>query len=49
MHGYTSRGLGCSSVPVRFNCLPEIGLFTLRRAGSADAEGNGKLNGFAGE
>jgi len=47
MHGYTSRGLGCSSVPVRFNCLPEIGLFTLRRAGQP-ADGNGEPNGVAG-
>lgn len=32
MHGYTSRGLGCSALPVRFNCPPEVTLFELRRA-----------------
>jgi predicted MPP superfamily phosphohydrolase len=32
MHGYTSAGVGCSSVPVRFNCPPEIVLFELNRA-----------------
>jgi hypothetical protein len=32
MPGYTSRGAGCSSLPVRFNCPPEITLHTLRRA-----------------
>ncbi|MDZ7371578.1 MAG: metallophosphoesterase family protein [candidate division KSB1 bacterium] len=31
MTGYTSSGVGCSSVPVRFNCPPEIVLITLRR------------------
>lgn len=30
MHGYTSCGAGCSSLPVRFNCPPEIVLITLR-------------------
>ncbi len=34
MTGYTSRGAGVSSLPVRFNCPPEVTLFTL--AGSAD-------------
>jgi hypothetical protein len=29
MHGYTSVGLGCSIVPVRFNCPPEITLHVL--------------------
>ena len=24
MHGYTSAGVGCSSLPVRFNCPPEV-------------------------
>lgn len=33
MHGYTSGGVGCSSLPVRLNCPPEIILFTLRTAG----------------
>ena len=31
MRGYTTAGVGCSSVPVRFNCPPEIVLFELRR------------------
>ena len=30
MRGFTSTGVGISSVPVRFNCPPEIVLFTLR-------------------
>lgn len=30
MTGYTSNGIGTSAVPVRFNCPPEIVLFTLR-------------------
>jgi len=34
MRGYTSAGVGCSSVPVRFNCPPEIVLFELRRGES---------------
>lgn len=29
MAGYTSRGAGCSIIPVRFNCPPEITLHTL--------------------
>jgi len=32
MHGYTSAGVGCSSLPVRFNCPPELVMFELRRA-----------------
>lgn len=32
MIGYTSRGVGASSVPLRFNCPGEITLITLRRA-----------------
>jgi predicted MPP superfamily phosphohydrolase len=32
MIGYTSAGAGCSIVPVRFNCPPEITLHQLRRA-----------------
>ena len=32
MTGYTSVGVGCSIVPVRFNCPPEITLHHLRRA-----------------
>lgn len=31
MQGYTSRGVGPSSIPVRFNCPGEITLITLRR------------------
>jgi predicted MPP superfamily phosphohydrolase len=34
MQGYTSAGVGCSSVPVRFNCPPEIVVFELRRGES---------------
>ena len=29
MHGYTSAGVGCSSLPVRFNCPPEAALIRL--------------------
>jgi uncharacterized protein len=29
MHGYTTAGVGCSSLPVRFNCPPEIVLIEL--------------------
>jgi predicted MPP superfamily phosphohydrolase len=31
MHGYTSAGIGCSALPIRFNCPPEIVLIELRR------------------
>lgn len=31
MKGYTHPGTGCSMVPVRFNCPPEIGLIELKR------------------
>jgi uncharacterized protein len=31
MTGYTSPGAGVSGIPVRFNCKPEITLFTLRK------------------
>ena len=34
MHGYTSGGIGCSSLPVRLNCPPELVLITLRRSDS---------------
>ena len=30
MHGYTSAGVGCSSLPIRFNCPPELVLLELR-------------------
>ncbi len=32
MRGYTSRGAGVSSIPLRFNCPGEISLITLRKA-----------------
>ncbi|MFL6353181.1 MAG: metallophosphoesterase [Bryobacteraceae bacterium] len=32
MHGYTTSGVGCSGLPVRFNCPPEIVLIELRSA-----------------
>ena len=31
MHGYTSAGVGCSTLPVRFNCPPELVLIELRK------------------
>lgn len=31
MQGYTSRGVGTSTLPYRFNCPPEIVAFTLRK------------------
>jgi hypothetical protein len=31
MQGYTTAGAGCSSLPVRFNCPPEIVLIELRK------------------
>jgi len=31
MRGYTTSGIGCSSVPVRFHCPPEIVIFKLKR------------------
>jgi predicted MPP superfamily phosphohydrolase len=33
MTGYTTSGIGCSSVPVRFHCPSEIVVFTLKRGG----------------
>jgi predicted MPP superfamily phosphohydrolase len=35
MQGYTTSGVGCSSVPVRFGCAPEIVIFELKRGGEA--------------
>ncbi|MGH9694488.1 MAG: metallophosphoesterase, partial [Bryobacteraceae bacterium] len=31
MQGYTSAGVGCSSLPVRFHCPPELALIELGR------------------
>ena len=31
MQGYTSVGTGVSGIPIRFNCQPEIAVFTLRQ------------------
>lgn len=31
MRGYTSGGVGCSSLPIRYNCPPEVVLIELRR------------------
>lgn len=31
MHGYTSAGVGCSTLPIRFHCPPELVLIELRR------------------
>jgi predicted MPP superfamily phosphohydrolase len=38
MTGYTSRGVGASSVPLRFNCPGEICLITLRRSPEVEVE-----------
>ena len=35
MQGYTTSGIGCSSVPVRFHCPPELVIFELKRGGEA--------------
>lgn len=37
MLGYTGRGAGFSGLPVRFNCPPEVTVFTLRRAALPDS------------
>jgi predicted MPP superfamily phosphohydrolase len=34
MQGYTSAGVGCSSLPIRYNCPPEVVLIELHRAES---------------
>ena len=31
MHGYTSSGIGCSGLPIRYNCAPEVIVIELRR------------------
>jgi predicted MPP superfamily phosphohydrolase len=36
MVGYTSRGLGVSDVPLRFNCRGEIVVITLRQSVQAN-------------
>jgi uncharacterized protein len=35
MHGYTTAGVGCSALPVRFNCSPEVALIELRSSDKA--------------
>lgn len=40
LQGHTSCGVGCSTLPIRFNCLPEIVVLELRRVhneGQAEA------------
>ncbi len=32
MHGHTSAGIGCSALPIRFNCPPEVTLIHLHRS-----------------
>lgn len=32
MHGYTTAGIGCSMLPIRYNCPPEVAMIELRRA-----------------
>lgn len=41
MTGYTSRGIGASSVPLRFNCPAEVTLITLRRGKATAGAGSG--------
>lgn len=36
MHGYTSAGLGCSMLPVRYGCPPEIVVIELKSAAKED-------------
>lgn len=33
MQGYTSAGIGCSMLPVRYNCPPEVAMIELHREG----------------
>ena len=35
MHGYTTSGVGCSGLSVRFNCPPEVALIELRKTESS--------------
>lgn len=37
MYQYTNRGLGMASIPVRFNCRPEISLFVLESGQTLEA------------
>jgi len=37
MQGFTCAGAGCSAIPIRFNCPPEVVLLTLCRDDGADA------------
>jgi uncharacterized protein len=30
MHGYTTAGIGCSALPIRYNCPPEVVMIELR-------------------
>lgn len=36
LRGYTSAGIGCSLLPVRFNCPPEIVVIELQAVGDSD-------------
>jgi uncharacterized protein len=38
MQGYTSAGVGCSSIPIRFGCPPELALLELVRAQPRSSE-----------
>ena len=38
MHGYTNRGLGVASMPVRMNCPAEIAVLRLRSVPASEAE-----------
>lgn len=40
MLGYTSRGVGASSIPVRFNCPGEVCIITLRQGNQLGTEEN---------
>jgi uncharacterized protein len=49
MHGYTSAGVGCSLVPVRYNCPPEITVIELaRRPRRASLMASALLTHFSG-
>lgn len=38
LQGYTSRGIGCSSIDVRLNCPPEVTLHILRRGSGENGD-----------